>query len=110
MERQRLPSERDPEEQAEKRGGFASGYETPPLHKRPGYRTAVRAAVDAGLKTPEEAAKSLAGEHGGEDTPQNPAMTQEQVVAENQRAWNEMMGRDGEETETGQMSLPIDED
>lgn len=107
---EKLPSERDPEEQAEKRGGFASGYETPPLHKRPGFRAAIRTAVELEIKTPEGAAESLAGEHGGEEPPQNPAMSQEQVVAENQRAWNEMMGRDDEETETGQMSLPIDED
>lgn len=110
--------ERNPQDQAEKRGGYQAGYESVPLHKRPGYQAAVRAAVKAGLATPEEGEKRLSGEFheevGRESTPAyEPRISQEDVVAQRQRAHDEMMGRlnsSREESKPEQASFEFEED
>lgn len=111
-------SEQYPEKQerltpAEKRGGYDAGLEPVPLHRRPGYRKAVKEAVRLGLKSAEAGEKSLSGELHEEIAAESRAphaerYTQEQAAAENQRAHNEMMGiSDSSSTEAEQPQLPL---
>ena len=109
--------ERNPQDQAEKRGGYQAGYESVPLHKRPGYQAAVRAAVEAGLATPEQAEKRLSGKLHEELSQQpapvyEPRITQEDAIKQRDEAHRELMGRLDSPEESGatQASFTFEED